>query len=245
MVRLEEKEFEDLIIESKHYVAVPVEVFQYASDGGLEIISYSFCENTALEFEKLFSAAPFSREARDFLYCKLTPVMSELGYSSKLSAERVFTELRADSSVCPTDQSLAEIISTLDGEVWDELALDEFSLDATDPCDRMAVVKADGKIVCYAGLNDEIDGDGLAEITVECDAEYRKRGYGAACVALLAEYLRSHGKTVKYICAESNLPSLKTATRAGLTLYRKFMPYVCRLNNSDGSENEEITFDEV
>ncbi len=245
MVRLEEKEFEDLIIQSRHYVAVPVELFQYATDGSLEIISYSFCESVAREFEKQFSASPFSREARDFLYSKLTPVMAELGYSSKQSAERVFTELRADASVRTAGFSPAEIISTLAGEAWGEIALDEFSLDISDPCDRMAVVKADGKIVCYAGLNDEIDGDGLAEITVECDAEYRNRGYGAACVALLAEHLHSHGKTVKYICAEGNLASLKTAMRAGLTPYRRFMPYVCRLNNPDGSENEEITFNEV
>ncbi len=245
MVRLEEKEFEDLIFEAGHYVAVPVELFRYADDGRLEIVSYSFCENIAHELESRFFDDPFSREARDFLYEKLSPIMRELGYSSVQSAERVFEEYRTGGCRITADHSSAEIIDTLDGEVWDELALDEFALDPTDPCDRMAIVKKSGKIVCYAGLNDEIDGDDIAEITVECDENYRGRGYGSACVALLTEYLESRGKTVKYIFNENNEISRKTASRAGLTPYCRFMPYVCRRLNSDGSENEELIFEGV
>ncbi|MBP3368184.1 MAG: GNAT family N-acetyltransferase [Clostridia bacterium] len=244
MVRLEEREFEELVISSGYDVALPVEVFLYEDERGLEIVSYSFTQKIAREFEKKFASDPFSREARDFLYRWLTPVMDELEYSSKQSAERSFIEFRCGDAKIELHIG-CEIISTLDGETWDELPLDEFALDADDPCDRMAVVKVDGKIVCFAGLNDEIDGDGMAEITVECDPAYRGRGFASSCVCALADYLESLGKRVKYICLDTNEASVKTALRAGLVPYCRFMPYVCRKNNPDGTENEELIFDEV
>ncbi len=245
MVRLEEREFEDLVIGSGYDVALPVEVFLYEDERGLEIVSYSFAEKIAREFEKKFASDPFSREARDFLYRGLTPIMDELEYSSKQSAERSFVEFRRGGSTTRADHADCEIISTLDGEMWGDLPLDEFALDADDPCDRMTVVKEDGMIVCFAGLNDEIDGDGIAEITVECDPAYRCRGYATACVSALADYLERLGKRVKYICLDTNEASIKTARRAGLVPYCRFMPYVCRKNSPDGTENEELIFDEV
>ena len=244
MIRLEEREFEELVINSGYDVAVPVEVFLYEDGRGLEIVSYSFTEKFAREFEEKFSSDPFSREAREFLYLRLTPIMDELEYSSRQSAERSFIEFRrGERTVEPCCE--CEIISTLDGEVWDELPLDEFALDEEDPVDRMAVVKADGKIVCFAGLNDEIDGDGICEITVECDPAYRCCGYATACVTALADYLESLGKHVKYVCRDTNEASVRTAHKAGLVPYCRFMPYVCRKKNPDGTENEELTFDEV
>ena len=245
MVRLEEREFEELVISSGYDVALPVEVFLYEDERGLEIVSYSFTEKIAREFEKRFAYDPFSREARDFLYSGLTPVMDELEYSSKQSAERSFIEFRRGGLTTYADHADCEIISTLYGERFGDLPLDEFALDADDPCDRMAVVKVDGKIVCFAGLNDEIDGDGMAEITVECDPAYRCRGFASSCVCALADYLESLGKRVKYICLDTNEASIKTALRAGFVPYCRFMPYVCRKNNPDGTENEELIFDEV
>jgi len=244
MVRLEEREFEELVINSGYDVAIPVEVFLYEGERGLEIVSYSFTENIAHEFEENFASDPFVREAREFLYAKLTPIMDELEYSSRQSAERSFIEFRRGETAAEPHHE-CELISTLDGEEWDELPLDEFELDADEPTDRMAVVKEDGKIVCFAGLNEEIDGDGMAEITVECDPAYRGRGYATACVITLADYLESLGKRVKYICRDTNEASIKTAHKARLVPYCKFMPYVCRKKNPDGTENEELTFDEV
>ena len=245
MVRLEEREFEELVINSEYDVAVPVEVFLYEDERGLEIVTYSFTQKVAREFEEKFASDPFSREARDFLYAKLTPIMDEFEYSSLQSAERSFIEFRRDASAPRAEYPGCEIISALEGEEWDELPLDEFALDPDDPTDRMAAVKEDGKIVCFAGLNDEIDGDGIAEITVECDPAYRGLGYATACVVTLANYLESLGKRVKYICRDTNEASIKTAKKAGLVPYCRFMPYVCRKKNPDGTENEELTFDEV
>lgn len=245
MVRLEDREFEELVINSEYDVAVPVEVFLYEDERGLEIVTYSFTQKVAREFEEKFASDPFSRDAKEFLYSKLTPIMDGLGYSSRQSADRSFIEFRRDASAPRAEYPRCEIISTLDGETWDELPLDEFALDADEPTDRMAVVKDGDKIVCFAGLNDEIDGDGICEITVECDPAYRCRGYATACVTALADYLESLGKHVKYICRDTNEASIKTAKKAGLLPYCRFMPYVCRKKNPDGTENEELTFDEV
>ena len=244
MVKLEEKDFEELVLNSAHYVAVPIEVFLYEDDRGLQIVSYSITEKIAVEFEEKFKNDPFSREARDFLYEKLGPVMDSLEYNSKFSAERVFLEFRRSGKAVFSDIE-CEIISTLDTETWDDLPLDEFALDVDDECDRMAVVRHDGKIVCFAGLNDEIDGDGIYEITVECDPNFRGMGYGAACTTALCDYLESKGGTVKYITVTTNEASIKTAKKSGFELHCTFMPYVCRRNNPDGTENEEIIFSEV
>ena len=103
----------------------------------------------------------------------------------------------------------------------------------------MAVVRDGGKIVCYAGLDDVCENDGLLEVTVECDEEYRRRGYGSACVACLTEYLLSIGERVKYVCEDSNRSSKLTAESAGYTLYKTVLPYVCYKHGRDGSEEDD------
>ncbi len=246
MVKLEDKEFEDMIIKNGYHIAVPFELVFCEQSGDLEITSYSFCEDVAHEFEKRFSKAPFSEEARAFLYEKLTPVMEKLGYNTDSAASRVHLEFRADSGSAPKDLTKCEIIDTLDRESWDKIALDEFYLDSNNPYDRMAVVRKNGQIVCYAGLNDEIDNDGLAEITVECEEQYRRQGYGSACVAAVTDYLESCGRKIKYICREENIASVKTAERAGLKLWNRSLPFICRMDDEDESEDEEIRlFEEV
>ena len=47
MVRLEDREFEELVINSEYDVAVPVEVFLYEDERGLEIVTYSFTQKVA------------------------------------------------------------------------------------------------------------------------------------------------------------------------------------------------------
>lgn len=236
MVKLEEKEFEDLILQSRHHVAVPFEL-SVMNDGSLDILTYSICKDIAEEFEKLFEADPLSREAMNFLNEKLSPIMESLGYLTYDATSRLHYEFRADTAINKTKITPeCVIIDTLEGEAWDNIALHEFSLDPDNPMDRMAVIRDGDKIVCYAALNDDIDNDGFSEITVECEENYRRKGYGVSCVACLTDYLISMGKKVKYICSVENTPSIRTAESAGLKLYRRTMPYVCWI-----AEDEEET----
>lgn len=232
MVRAEDKQFEEEIISTHHHIAMPFEL-SVTSDG-IEILAYSFCMDIAREFEEKFSSDPFSPLAKAYLYAKLLPVMDELDYEADGDACRVHLEYRCDSPDTSKILPKCEIIDTLDGVDFDsDLPLDEFELDPDEPIDRMAVIKEDGKIVCFAGLNDISADDGFAEITVECAENYRQRGYGASCVAKLTEYLISIGERVEYICSDSNEASKKTAESAGFTLYKKVLPFVCYSKETD------------
>ncbi|MGN1409468.1 MAG: GNAT family N-acetyltransferase [Eubacteriales bacterium] len=240
MVKLEDRQFEDYIIETSSHIAMPFELHM-KSDGEIEIISYSFTQKIAEEFEKKFASDPFSDEARHFLCEKLTPTMNELGYDTEGAADRIHLEYRCSEADTTKILPECEIISTLQGEQWDELPLDEFSLDPDDKTDRMAVIREGGKIVCFAGLNDISEDDGYIEVTVECCENYRHRGFGVSCIAALTDYLLSLGERVKYICVEDNYASRAAAESAGFVLYDRCMPFVCyrHLESECAEEPEE------
>lgn len=226
MVRAEDKQFENEIIDGGHHIAVPFEMS--VSQDGIDILAYSFCMNIAHEFEDKYSADPTSVDARAFLYARLLPIMDELDYEADGDACRVHHVYRCLSPETSRILEKCMLIDSLDSVDYEEdLPLDEFELDPANPIDRMAVIKDGEKIVCFAGLNDISEDDGYAEITVECAKEYRNRGYGASCVAKLTEYLISVGEQVEYICADVNEASKKTAEAAGFELYKTVMPFVC------------------
>lgn len=227
MVRYENPEFEKEILEGGSCLAVPVEVSLLA-DGAMDMLVYSFCREIAEEFPARYGTDPFSAEAVSYLMGWLSPKMAELGYTLTDPRNHAYLEFRCDAPNKAKILPDCEIIDTLDGEKWDELELDEFMLDPADPTDRMAVIRRKGRIVCYAGLNDLSEEDGLFELTVECEEAYRKQGFGASCVAALAGYLMNLGEGVKYVTAEDNLPSHRTAASAGFTLYKKVLPFVCQ-----------------
>ena len=236
MVRTEDFEFEKEIISTGYHIALPAEIVLDEACGKLTVTAYSFCVKIAEEYEARFGDDPFSVEARHFLLEQIGPIMNELGYDTSWAVDRVHLEYRsADidrSKILPECQ----IISSLDGEIWDELALDEFELDPDDEIDRMAVIKVDGKIVCYAGIND-ISDDDMVELTVECEEQYRGRGFGSSCVACIADYFAGLGQAVKYVCADDNTASVKTAEAAGFRLVSRTLPFVC-YKNTDGEDNE-------
>ncbi len=238
MIRLEDKEFENEILEGNSCIAMPIEI-RLSADSELEIISYSFTENIAAEFEKRYSSDPFSDGAKRFLTEKLTPIMNELSYETEGASDRVHLEYRAEADnrteIKPSD--LAEIIDSLENERWADIPLEDFELNCDDIIDRMAVVRDNGTIVCFAALNDISEDDGYIEINVECDEKYRKKGYGSACVSSLANYLIGIGERVKYICEEKNTASQRTAERAGLTLHLKSLPFVC-YKSEESEENQ-------
>jgi len=239
MVRAEDKAFEDEVISTGYHIALPFELFYYVEDKTTDILAYSFFIEQSKEFEEKFGADPFTDEAKKFLYDKLTPIMTELEYDITDAAEIVHLEYRADSADLSKVLPECELIDTLDGEKWDNIPLGEFEMDIDDPCDRMTVIRVDGKVVCFAGLNDICDDDGLYELTVECEEEYRRRGYAASCVAKLTDHLLKLGEQVKYICYEDNIASQKTAEAAGLKLYSKCLPFVCMKIHDEDEESLE------
>lgn len=82
MIRLEEKELEKYILEEDCHIAMPFEL--HRKGGENEIITYSFTEKTAEEFEKRYCENPFSDEAKKFLLDELTPIMEKIGYDARV-----------------------------------------------------------------------------------------------------------------------------------------------------------------
>ena len=240
MVYAEDKEFEDDILSSGYHIAVPVQI-EKKSGGELKTIAYSFAIKKAEEFEKLFGNDPFSDEAVSFLHENIGSVMGQMEFDYEHAADRLYYEYRCTAPDTSKIIDCTEIIDTLDGVDYEEsLELDAFELDPDNKIDRMAVIRnEDGKVICYAGLDDISDNDGLLEITVECSEEYRHRGYATSCVSKLTEYLISLGEGVKYVCENDNVYSKMTAAAAGYDLYKTVLPYVCYKGGRDGSEEDD------
>ena len=64
--------------------------------------------------------------------------------------------------------------------------------------------------------------ESLAEITVSTAPQYRKKGYGASCVAALSEYLLGKGKTPVYCVSRYNVKSFKLAGKFGFEKVLRF-----------------------
>ncbi len=237
MIRLEEKELEQQVIDTNHHIAVPFEL-NVMADGSLDILVYSFCEGIAREFEEKFADDPTGEAAQAFLYEKITPIMAGLDYDSDDALGVIYYEFHADEGVTSEGLADCELVDDLTGEVFENLPLDEFEFLESDPCDKMAILRRDGKVVCYAGLNDVCEDDGLYEITVECEEAYRGNGYAKACVARLTEYIVGQGEQVKYLCTSDNAASIRTALSIGYKPYKSCMPFVCYKIGLDEEEGD-------
>ena len=242
MIRTEDKQFEERILNDGSHIAVPF-VLSMMQDGTRDYLVYSFCVKIAEEFEEKFGDEPLSEEAKAFLDEKITPIMEKLDFDCTGALDRIHMEFVGtafdETRILPD----CEIISTLDGEKWiDELELDTFELDPDDLVDRMAVIRWRGKIVCYCGLNDICDEDDSLELTVECAEDYRRQGFGSSCVAMLTQYLRGLGERVKYVCSVTNQNSFRTAAAAGLIPNREVLSFVCYRNEEPDGDEEEMKF---
>ena len=236
MIRLEDADFVRDIFESESCIILPIEI-SCLCDGSVDILVYPMYEKIAEEFEKCFGNDPFSDKAAAFLMTKLSPEVEKLGYSTAGADTHAYREYRCEKPNTAKILPGCELISTLDGETWDEIDLDGFELDPENESDRMAVIRMDGRIVCYAGLNDVCEDDGLYEITVECEEEYRNNGYAKACVAKLTQHILDHGESVKYICTSDNIASIRTAEAVGFKPYKTCMPFVSyKITDEDEEE---------
>ena len=240
MIVLEDPGLEESVFAQDCPLAVPAEITA-EEDGGLTLLVYSFCAETARAFEKRFSDRPLSGEAIAWLRDELAPKMLSLGYDECDVDSYPLYDYRPDRLRRDAVLPGCEIISSLDGERWDGLPLDEFSLDPADPADRMAVMREDGRIVCYAGINDISAEEGCAELTVECEEAWRRRGYGASCTAMLAGLLLSLGRPVQYVTSHLNVPSVKCAERAGFVRRRSVFPFVFRKSGVDDGDFFDFT----
>ena len=130
---------------------------------------------------------------------------------------RMTPDMAETLAPCAHEAELLTVLTDADRETDVELELDAFEMDSTNPEDAMTVIRENGKIDCFAAVNDIIENDTTSgydwiELNVECGEEFRCRGYGAACVSALTRYYLEMGKgveqdldvTVDFVGAEEN-----------------------------------------
>lgn len=69
------------------------------------------------------------------------------------------------------------------------------------------------RIVASAGLNWQTRY--FADISINVDARYRRRGWGRSVLAAMVQYLGNSGRAPLYVAAEDNEPSIQLAQRVG------------------------------
>ncbi len=235
MVRLEEKEYERAVAEGSSCFAVPVEVSDFGDGLDTDVLTYRITKAAAEEYHSRFASCPFSDEAKDFLKERLAPAMESLGYIPVFEPFKFRKEFEFEPGGAVSARiGDCVIIDRLKDYVFDEeLPVEEYELFSDVPTDRMAVLIEDGKVVCFAGVNDMSEG-GAIEINVECAPGYRRRGYASACAEKLARYLSDMGEKVVYVCSDRNTASEKTALRAGFRYTKTVMSFVCMKQKCDG-----------
>jgi len=248
MILFEDMEFEKSVLDTRYHIAVPVVVTEN-SDGAVTLLVYSFCKKIAEEFEARFSAAPFSEEAKAFLYEKLTPVMNAMEYGTENACENIhltyqLTDAADINPACFRGRAVRlDALSEQDKEK-SETELYAFEINPTDELDRIFAVRGRrGEVAAFAAINDISENAGFYELNVECAEAYQQQGYGSECVAELARYLLGHGVPVEYLCGEENIASVRTAEKVGFRLVKKTMHFVCyRADDEEDGEEDSISF---
>ncbi len=242
MIVPEDTHFEREVFRQGSPVAVPAEL-TVGADGGLKILAFSFAVPACEAFEREYGDDPLSEDALKSLTDALSPLMLARGYDECDTADYPLLDYRPGAVSSGIDTGGVTLIDTLDGEEWDEgLPLEEFALDPAMPADRMAVVRdGEGRIVCFAGLNDISEDEGFCELNVECAERYRGRGFGPACTALLTAYLTGLGERVQYVTSCRNAPSVRCAEKAGLVLANRVFPVVFRRSGEDDADFFDFT----
>lgn len=239
MVVLEDSELEEYVLGEKTDIIVPVDIFVPEGGGEPVMTSYSCCADFVRTFDALYGDDPLSKEAYAFLDAKMSPFVRQLGYYADKKAHSPVIEYRFTKNDASLDSLILDgtrLFSSADEtDGLDILTLHGIDVDPDDEDDAAAGFVRDGKIVACASINDFFE-DGAPEINVECAKEYRRRGYGTSCTAMLVSHLTSRGYDVLYKCRESNKASAAIAEKVGFHKCGRRLSYVCYLKQSERND---------
>lgn len=228
MVKFENEELEKAVTDGVSCIAVPIEIC-VAADGDMTITAYRTCADTAYEYEKRFSDNPLSEESINWLKNQLSAFEENTGYRYYCSENEIMWEyIVEDVSQLNKNAFCDKCIKIDSNEALSKLCADtgcDIEIDGGD--DVIFAVVENGKILSFAGVND-LDYGGISlEISVETAEDYKRMGYGSACVAALSEFLIERGYRVIYKCSASNTASSALAEKCGFKYALTRFSYVC------------------
>lgn len=127
---------------------------------------------------------------------------------------------------------ISELPVLLSEENYDEDSAFDFYYDGII---AYGIVK-DGIVISAASTNPEEQDEmnpfhGCTEIGVETMANHRGNGYAAMCLSSLAAHLEAQGEKIIYVCAENNLPSIRTAEKSDF--FKEGIMYFCVCRSKD------------
>lgn len=220
-IKLESKDFEEAVLCGETDIAVPIEITESAE--GTEILTYAICKDIAGEFATLYGDNPITTQSISWLNDHISPIMEHFGFCPP-DVPRQWVNKYIATSPYNALQSDDIAISVHHGE--DGYDLSDF--DIIDDDSPVAVKLVNGNIVSVAYVNDLFCGVGSAEIGVDTLPDYRRMGYGAACVSALSAHLFEKGATtVLYHTYANNTASNSTAQKAGFTKTAKIFSCTC------------------
>lgn len=200
---------------------VPFSLIEDLENETIDICVYDRFRLLAEAFAERYAENPFAEEGQRYLASVIHMPLSQCGYCAPVHRHTaLYTALPGYQAPISTSEALS--VSELEKDI------DDLTMLEIDPSLPGFGTVRNGALVSAAICNDPVfepDTDSV-EIAVETAEAYRRNGYGAANVAALTASLTAAGKTVRYQCSAENLPSRRTAVRAGLTL-RAEQYYLC------------------
>lgn len=200
---------------------VPV---SFAVTGGfLFAAAYPAFSAVLAEFLREYGAEPFSAQALHALDDAMREPLAASGYRRNQFPERYAFSCLLRSMDSPPDLSVSglRLLAPEDAELENRT-----SMKLSDCIARIAAaVIRDGAVLCIASVNSANGAGVCREIGVECTPAFRGRGFGSACVSLLARTLAARGEIPLYQHYCTNQASAHTAVRAGFAEAGRFYAY--------------------
>ena len=203
-------------------VAVPLEITACGDD--VRVLYYPSAKALVDELLCRFGAdadALFSRDAITWATEKFGAFLEARGFELSPDANDYYVNFALEAKSYARAESVCRLCG--DEEYEDLTDTDIDGLLSGGYIVYAAVV--DNKIVAVANTGEPIDGDTAREVEIGVDTaeEYRRCGYGKACISALVGELSRLGHTAIYECASGNTASMRLAEGLGGTvIYKKY-----------------------
>lgn len=230
MLCFEDKKLEKAVISKESCIAVPLEVYVPAL-GEPRITTYSFLAEEAKRLEEAFGDNLLGKRAMEYIETAYKTIAEKMGYEHfehenslmleyEISDDRQLNKkLICDNCIKINSQDMLDRLCDNSG----------CEIELTDENDVVFAVVNNDTILSYAGINDIPSVNNSLEISVETATRERRRGYGAAAVTALCEYIIGKGKKVVYKCSAENIASSALALKCGFEHTGTRYSYVCSL----------------
>ncbi len=219
VIRKKERD-ESWLYDENSDVAVP---FELTADESEAVLWYYPCvKPLADEFVRIFGESSdtlFSEESATWACERLGAFLAEHGFTLSPDSEDFYNVYGLSLTEC---EIFPEVHRLTGDENYADLTETDIKGLYEDGYILYGAVR-EGKIVAVANTCEPVTSDSPKEVEIGVDTahEYRRMGFGKACVGALIRELTEKGHTVIYECASANKASAALAESFGGRILRK------------------------